>query len=149
MIAKQLGWKSPQTLFKTSFAGLFHDIGKKEISRTLLEKPRASLSQQERQEIDTHTTRGKEILESLKGIPSEVIQVAYEHHEDILGQGYPQRLSHNRIHPISLIVSVADVFCNYTITNPQRPEPLSAAEAISTMTLYKASSLDHQSCLKR
>lgn len=145
MIAKQLGWQSTQTLFKTSFAGLFHDIGKKEISRELLEKPRALLSQQERQEIETHATRGKEILESLRGVPSEVIQAAYEHHEDVLGQGYPQRLNNNRIHPISLIVSVADTFCNYTIRNPQRPEPLTAAEAISAMTMYKATSLDAQS----
>lgn len=144
MIAKQMGWQSPQTLFKISFAGLFHDIGKKEISKDILAKSRSTLTQEERAMIETHTTRGKEILESLRTAPSEVIQVAYEHHEDVLGQGYPRRISHNRIHPMTLLVSVANVFCNYTIRNPQMPQPVEAQEALLMMKKFKESSLDPQ-----
>ncbi len=142
IIAKQMGWQSPQTLFKVAFAGLFHDIGKKEISKEILEKPRPLLSQVERSILETHTTRGKEILESLKTAPSEVIQVAYEHHEDILGQGYPRRLDYKRIHPMALIVSVANIFCGYTIKSPQAPDPLTAQNAILAMTKFKEHSID-------
>lgn len=142
MIAKQMGWQSPQTLFKVSFAGLFHDIGKKEIPREILEKPRSILTQTERSLLETHTTRGREILESLRTAPTEVIQVAYEHHEDILGQGYPQRLPRNKIHPLSLIVAVADVFCSYTIKSPQNPHPVNAPEALMMMRKFKTQSLD-------
>jgi putative nucleotidyltransferase with HDIG domain len=142
IIAKQMGWQSPQTLFKLSFAGLFHDIGKKEIAKEILEKPRSLLTQEERKIVESHTTRGKEILESLKTAPSEVIQVAYEHHEDILGQGYPRGVNSKRIHPMSLIVSVADTFCNYTIKNPQTPLPLDGHGAILAMLKFKEQSLD-------
>lgn len=144
IIARNLGWQSPQTLFKISFAGLFHDIGKKEIPRELLEKPRSLLSQQERTLLETHTTRGKEILESLRTAPSEVIHAAYEHHEDNLGQGYPQRLPRSRIHPVSLVVNVADIFCNYTIKNPQNHYPIGAAEAIVMMKKFKEPAMDDQ-----
>ena len=142
MIAKQLGWQSPQTLFKLAFSGLFHDIGKKEIPTDLLEKPRSMLTQQERSLLETHTTRGMEILQSLKTASTEVIRVAYEHHEDILGQGFPQGLSKIKIHPFSLIVSVANIFCEYTIRGPQNPAPRTAQAALQAMRTFKVASLD-------
>ncbi|WP_413288966.1 response regulator [Bdellovibrio sp. HCB337] len=145
MIAKQLGWQSPQTLFKLAFAGLFHDIGKKEIPEELLLKPRSTLTQHERALLETHTTRGMEILQSLKTAPTEVIQVAYEHHEDVLGQGFPQGLTKIKLHPFTLIVSVANVFCEYTIKGPQNPAPRTATAAIQAMQTFKLASLDTQS----
>lgn len=144
MIAKQLGWQSPQTLFKLAFAGLFHDIGKKEIPPDILAKSRTTLTQQERALFESHTTRGMEILQTLKTAPSEVIRVAYEHHEDVLGQGYPQGLNKLKIHPFSLIVAVADSFCDYTIRSPHNPAPRTAQAAIQAMQNYKLASLDHQ-----
>jgi len=145
MMAKQLGWQSPQTLFKLAFAGLFHDIGKKEIPPEILAKTRTMLTQQERTLLESHTTRGMEILQSLKTAPSEVIQVAYEHHEDVLGQGFPQGLGKLKLHPYSLIVSVANIFCEHTIPSPQNPTPRTATEAIQAMQTYKLASLDAQS----
>jgi putative nucleotidyltransferase with HDIG domain len=142
MIAKQLGWQSPQALFKLSFAGLFHDIGKKEIPVELLQKARSTLTQKERSLLESHSTRGKEILQSLKTAPTEVIQVAYEHHEDVLGQGFPQGINKHKIHPFSLIVSVADVFCDYTIRSPQNPVAQSATAAIQAMKTFKSASVD-------
>lgn len=142
MIAKQLGWQSSQNLFKLSFAGLFHDIGKKEIPTDILIRDRCTLTQQERKLLETHPTRGRELLQSIKAVPSEVIQVCYEHHEDVLGQGFPQGLTKNKIHPFSLIVSVADIFCEYTIRSPHLPEPYSAEVAIQKIMTFKAASLD-------
>lgn len=145
MIAKQLGWQSPQTLFKLAFAGLFHDIGKKEISPEILAKSRTTLTQQERALYESHTTRGMEILQSLRTAPSEVIQVAYEHHEDVLGQGFPQGLGRLKLHPFSLVVAVANVFCEYTLPSPQNSAPRTAPAAIQAMQTYKLASLDAQS----
>lgn len=48
LIAKQLGVTSTLTLFRISMAGLFHDIGKKEIDAALLEKPRHLVTKNER-----------------------------------------------------------------------------------------------------
>lgn len=142
LIAKQLGWQSPQTLFKLAFAGLFHDIGKKEISPEILSKPRSTLSRQERALFESHTTRGMEILQTLKTAPTEVIQVAYEHHEDVIGQGFPQGLTKLKLHPFSLVVSVANIFCEYAIPGPQNPTARTAAEAIQAMQTYKLAALD-------
>lgn len=142
LIAKQLGWQSPQTLFKLAFAGLFHDIGKKEISPEILSKPRSTLSRQERALFESHTTRGMEILQSLKTAPSEVIQVAYEHHEDVIGQGFPQGLTKAKLHPFSLVVSVANIFCEYAIRGPHNTSPRSAAEAIQAMQTYRLAALE-------
>jgi uncharacterized domain HDIG len=142
MIAKQMGWQAPQTLFKISFAGLFHDIGKKEIPKEVLEKSRASLTAEERKLVESHAFRSKEILESLRTAPPEVIQSAYEHHEDALGQGYPRGIPKTKIHPMALIVAVADTFCNYTIANPQHKIPLKAADAFELMNKQKKDLLD-------
>src|SRR5262249_49957125 len=71
MIARAMGWSSLVTLGKLAMGGLFHDIGNKEISPTILNKPRHMMTHKERHLLETHVTRGKEILNSLKVIPSD------------------------------------------------------------------------------
>lgn len=133
MIARVLGWTRQTILFKLVMAGLFHDIGKKDISREVLLKSRMQLSQQEQALIETHPFRGKEILESLRQIPADVVAVAFEHHENILESGYPRRISKLQIHPLCHIVTVANIFSKYTIKNPSLPNPVHAKIAILKM----------------
>ncbi len=142
MIAKRMGITSSQTLFKVAMAGLFHDIGNKEIPAEILCKPRLKLTADERALIETHPTRGAELLESMRGMPSDVIQVVFEHHENILGTGYPRRLEKGNIHPLSLVVMAADEFCNLTLKSPNNEQPLSASEAISKLMRLKISMID-------
>jgi putative nucleotidyltransferase with HDIG domain len=144
-IGRALDWHSPITLFKLGAGGLFHDIGKKEIPRELLLKPRASTNQKERAQIETHTLRGKEILDSMKAIPSEVSRIAYEHHESPNGQGFPLNLTRNQIHPLTYVVGAANIFCNYVIKSPINPNPMTAKEAIAYMESSRADELDKQS----
>ena len=142
MIGKELGWTSAPTLFKLALGGLFHDIGKKEIAKEILEKPRALLSQKERSLVESHPTRGREILESLPSIPSEVVLIAYQHHEDVLGQGFPRGISKNEIHPLTKVVQVANIFCEYAIKCRPDIKPIPAKEAITNMENYKKEILD-------
>jgi len=121
MLARKLGFESSNVFFKLSMAGIFHDIGKKEIDRGVIEKSRIMLSQSERQLIETHTTRGKEILGSIKNIPSDVIQLVAEHHEDNIGQGYPRRLTKKDLHPLSRIMFLANIFAERTIRTNSEP----------------------------
>jgi putative nucleotidyltransferase with HDIG domain len=118
MIAKKLGWKSQVNTFKLTMAGLFHDIGKKEINTYILEKHRPLLTKEEHDMYESHPERGRLILESIKEIPEDVIKVAYEHHEDCIGRGYPRQIKKHYIHPFAKIVSVADQFCNYALKSP-------------------------------
>jgi putative nucleotidyltransferase with HDIG domain len=142
MIGKQLGWRSPKTLFKLAFGGLFHDIGKKEISKEILHKQRSLLTLEERKELETHVTRGKQILESMRSAPPEAIRIAYEHHEDLTGHGYPRKLRRRNIHPLTLVVSVANAFCEQTIRSHESDQPVSGPEAILRMEKFGRSGLD-------
>lgn len=118
MIARKMNYTSSQLFFKLGMAGIFHDVGKKEIPTEVLIKPRPLLTQQERTLIETHATRSKEILMAIKGIPSDVVQLVYEHHEDLVGQGYPNRLVKNQLHPLSKILIVANLFVERAIRGP-------------------------------
>ena len=131
MIARRMSLDFPKIHFSVSMAGLFHDIGKREINSYILEKKRASLSQAERAVYETHPNRGAEILDSLN-VPPEVVQTVLQHHEDCMGTGYPQRLRKNQIIPIARIIFVANVFCGYAIKNPQS-KGFTAEESIKKM----------------
>lgn len=141
MIAREMEWKSTATLFKLQFGALMHDVGKKEFPPELIDKPRSQLSYNERHQLETHPFRSKEILESLKSAPAEVIAIAYQHHENMLGQGYPRQLSKIKIHPMAKIVAVANEFCNYALRNPNNPG-MTAQKAFHLLNTYKKDELD-------
>ena len=73
---------------------------------------RGSLSDAEREEIESHVTHTFRFLEripwtrDLAGIP----EIAYAHHERLTGQGYPRQLSAAAIPVQSKAMAIADVF---------------------------------------
>lgn len=142
MIAQAMGWNSGSNLFKLSYGALMHDIGKKDFSPQLILKPKSDLTFKEKAHLDTHPVRGKELLERLRGLPSEVISIAHEHHETVLGDGYPRQLKKNRISPMARIVAVADEFCYVAIKNPDYPGA-TAQKAMQLLDQYKDKVLDH------
>lgn len=142
MIAKTMGMESPQTLFRLSLCGLFHDIGKKEIDREILDKPRALLTVAERKLYESHTVRGRDITLSLKSMPSEVVQVAFEHHEENAGTGYPRGIKKNEIHPFVQIIRIADKFAELIIRHKGGPSPMTPAAAISHIDIHYGDGLD-------
>jgi response regulator RpfG family c-di-GMP phosphodiesterase len=119
MIARKLGHTSTQTFFKLGMSGLFHEIGFKEIPKHIIDKPRPLLTQDERAAIESHVSRGRDILSFIKNVPGDVIEIIYQHHEDILGQGYPRRLVKKDIYPLAKIFQVADLFCDFAMKGPQ------------------------------
>jgi putative nucleotidyltransferase with HDIG domain len=141
MIAQAMGWRNGGNLFKLSYGALMHDIGKKDFDVELLLKARSELSFAEKSLLETHPERGKDILEELRNIPSEVVAIAYEHHENTLGQGYPRYLKKNRISPMARIVAVADEFCKFAIKNPSYPGA-TAQQAMHLVDQYKHKFLD-------
>lgn len=126
MIARKMGLTSVQSFYKLSMAGFFHEIGMKEIDNSILDKPRHLLSQSERQQIESHTIRGKEILIATGHIPDDVIQLVAEHHEDVVGTGYPRALKKNRQHPLSPLMQVATLFSQLSLKrDPSKTQTLS------------------------
>ena len=92
-----------------------HDVGKINISDTVLNKP-GRLTKEEFEIMKTHTTAGKAILEnaisSMEGdnYLKEARNMAAYHHERWDGTGYPEGL-HGEVIPLSArVMAVADVF---------------------------------------
>lgn len=110
LVAKKLGWSSQQTMIKLSLGGLMHDIGKKEISPHILAKARREMTADEIALYESHPQRGKDILSSIPGFPGDVIQIAFQHHENNLGTGYPLGTDQKKIHPLAKIIHLTDEF---------------------------------------
>jgi putative nucleotidyltransferase with HDIG domain len=145
MIAKKMQVESNSTLFKLSMAGLYHDIGKKEIDHSLLEKPRHLVSQEERRIIENHVVRGQEILSAMPHIPSDVVQIVFEHHEDVKSLGYPLGKGRHDQHPLSRIVQCANIFIENTLESPHCAGR-SAISAIEYITKIHGHKIDTE-CL--
>lgn len=130
LIAKQLSMTSSSTLFKLSMAGLFHDIGKKEIDKEILSKARHLLTKAERSIIESHVIRGQEILSSMKDIPPDVARIVSEHHEDSEGMGYPLRKTRREQHPLSRIIQCTNIFLDQVNILKEDNKPIIVANVI-------------------
>lgn len=87
-------------------AALLHDIGKIEAIYTeILSKPE-SLTPEERSIIESHVTRGEQLLRDLSSVPESVVLAVRHHHEREDGQGYPDGLRGNEI-PIGAKIIIA------------------------------------------
>lgn len=133
LIAREHGWVAVTTQFKVALAGLFHDIGLKEIPPELLNKRRFEMSTSELRLFETHTTRGRAILQSVPGLPEDIAAVAAQHHERISGTGYPYRMKGDQMHPLSRLVAVADFFCEM-IFSSETTKGVSMRDAYRSMS---------------
>lgn len=91
-------------------ASSMHDIGKMAIHDTILNKP-DKLSFEEFEQMKRHCEYGYEILRnSSRSLLKTASIIAYEHHENFDGSGYPRGLKGLDIHLYSRIVALVDVF---------------------------------------
>ncbi len=94
-----------------------HDIGKIQVSDTILNKP-GRLTDEEFEIMKTHTTAGAEVIrhaintvsEENSGYLKEAMNLAHYHHEKWNGAGYPCGLKGEEIPLSARIMAVADVF---------------------------------------
>lgn len=142
MMAKKMGIDSLQTNLKLVMASLFCDVGKKEIDVTTLDKVRAQWSVDERKLLESHPLRSREILESISNVPSDVIQIIFEHHEDEIGQGYPRRPQKMSLHPLSRLMFVAELFVERAIQTKKNncTNPFAALEQMEKFDLERMNS---------
>ncbi|MEK6553703.1 MAG: HD domain-containing phosphohydrolase, partial [Bdellovibrionota bacterium] len=87
---------------------LFHDIGKRQVSVDIICKD-GPLNDVEWAQMQKHPQFGLQILNDHK--VSEAIKACcFEHHESMVGNGYPQQLQAHEIHPMAKIVALCDTF---------------------------------------
>lgn len=100
-------------------AGNLHDVGALSVPAEILSKAR-KLTTAELEMVRQHSQQGYDILQALK-FPWPVAEVALQHHERLDGSGYPGGLKGDQIHPLTRIISVADVVEAMSSHRPFRP----------------------------
>jgi hypothetical protein len=111
------------------WAALLHDIGKLEVSATILNKP-SKPSPEEWAVLHRHPEEGARLVAPLLPWLGEWGRAVAQHHERVDGTGYPNRLKGNQISLAARIVAVADSYEVMTAPRPyKRPMSVSAARA--------------------
>lgn len=107
LIAKKLEY-TPRNIEELILAALLHDIGKLKIE---LPGESALISLNE-EALKSHTIIGYKMIKETLGLSENIAKVAFEHHENNDGSGYPKGISNDFIHPYSQIVNVANYYEN-------------------------------------
>jgi len=108
-LAYRLGFGREQCL-SIGLAALFHDIGKLFISKKILQKP-GQLNMNEFSKVKSHTVIGAELLLAHKDIMTTLpAVVAFEHHREFDGSGYPKVSFSVQPHIAAFIVGICDVY---------------------------------------
>ncbi|MBQ9279891.1 MAG: response regulator [Clostridia bacterium] len=120
---------SKEMIEEIAMAAVLHDIGKVGIPDEILNKP-GKLTDEEYEIMKSHTTIGKEILETTYGnkVSNNILNYAkdivFHHHEKYDGTGYPEHLKGEEISVISRIMGLGDVFdalANKRVYKPALP----------------------------
>jgi HD-GYP domain-containing protein (c-di-GMP phosphodiesterase class II) len=121
---------SPDRIEDVRAASLLHDIGKLEISRSILYKA-ARLTGAEFAEMQSHVSRGIAILEPVGGSLRRILPIILAHHDKFDGSGYNPTQGDD-IPLEARIISVADVYDSLTSDRPYRQamSPFDAKEII-------------------
>jgi putative nucleotidyltransferase with HDIG domain len=117
-LGEAVGMK-PNQVFDLILAALLHDVGKQRTPLTILNKP-GQLDATERKQMEMHPVTGAAMLFERQGVPDVAPIVAFEHHANVDGTGYPRLKRTGRPHMASQIVHVADVFDALRTNRPYR-----------------------------
>ena len=133
-LGKRIGMKH-KTLEKLGLCGLFHDLGKIEIPKNILNK-RGKLNDSEFNEIKKHSVNSALLILKLKTDKYRKVHLfvsPFEHHIRYDHSGYP---SVDKKRPISLfgrILTIVDVYDAITSPRIYRPTSMSPDQALGIM----------------
>lgn len=132
VLAEQMGITNEQELEQIAAAAMLHDVGKRFIPASILNKP-TRLTPDERDLIESHPTRGYEDLCDRPELNHAQLMIVYQHHERIDGNGYPVGVPASDIHPWAKMVAVVDVFDAMTGKRPYR-RSITVSDALQFIT---------------
>ncbi|KHD88139.1 MAG: HD family phosphohydrolase [Bdellovibrio sp. ArHS] len=129
-LGKALGYDA-KTLEELGVGALFHDIGKRNVSLDILCK-KGGLTDAEWEQMKMHPQYGLVILNNHPNISDAVKAACFEHHESWSGNGYPQQIAGEEIHPFARIVAITDTYDAMT-TQRSYNVPMTPLDAVSMM----------------
>jgi HD-GYP domain-containing protein (c-di-GMP phosphodiesterase class II) len=123
LISTMIGVKmqlEEQQLTELSTGAILHDVGMLSVPPGLLNK-KVKLTSEEWELTKGHTNSGFDILRMQGTVPLAVSHVAYQHHENFDGTGYPRGLRGDNIHQYARITAVADIYDAMSAGRTYRP----------------------------
>jgi len=132
-IAEKMGLSKDQ-VDGIRMAGAIHDIGKLYVPAEILSKP-TKLSDAEMAIVQSHPQVGYDILKGIE-FPWPVAEMVLQHHERMLGDGYPAGLKGEEILIEARILAVADVVEAMSSHRPYRPA-LGLKKALEEISRYR------------
>lgn len=130
LFAIGLGHKAPEDL---ALAGLFHDLGMTTIPEEIREKSLGDMTEEEKALYFQHPEKSLALVKGKRMVLTETVEKAIlQHHEEYSGKGFPRQLPAGRISPEAQILSFADQFDYWTLTEAgkKRLTPLEAWQRI-------------------
>jgi HD-GYP domain-containing protein (c-di-GMP phosphodiesterase class II) len=129
-LGKSIGY-GPKELEELGVGSLFHDIGKRNVSLDILCK-KGGLDDAEWEQMKMHPQYGLVILNEHPNMSDAIKAACFEHHESWAGNGYPQQLIADEIHPFARIVAITDTYDAMT-TQRSYNTPLAPLDAVTMM----------------
>ena len=125
-IAMKMGWDSEAILTKIVYAAYLHDAalaGRNELAKinTIeeLDKHKKNLSFTDQTLVLEHANLAAHALQDIMDIPDDVVTMVRQHHELPKANGFPAKIAHNAINPLSALFIVAHDFTDYIIDTPK------------------------------
>lgn len=122
---------SGQELHELGQGALFHDVGKRHVSVDIICKA-GPLDDVEWAQMQKHPQYGLMILNNYP-VSDAIKACCFEHHESFVGNGYPQQLLGDEIHPMARIVALTDTYDALT-TKRSYNQPMMPTDAVRFMT---------------
>ena len=91
-------------------------------------------------QMQKHPQYGLQILNEFD-VSDEIKACCFEHHESFLGNGYPQQLDGDEIHPMARIVAITDTYDALT-TKRSYNQPMTPKDALNFMNQKLANRYD-------
>jgi HD-GYP domain-containing protein (c-di-GMP phosphodiesterase class II) len=126
-------------------AALLHDIGKLRVPHDVLNAP-GRLSESQLALMKRHPEDGARLLMAARGAPPLAVIVAFEHHLDDNGGGYPAVPPTWKIHLASAITHIVDVYDALRSNRPYRKGL--APEVVADMMLADAGTVFDKALLQ-
>lgn len=89
--------------------GFYYDIGKFSIPESIIRK-NGKLTDSEFTKMKTHTLLGFSMLQNIPNLDDNVKLATLMHHERCDGNGYPQKLTEEKINKFAKIISILDAY---------------------------------------
>ncbi|KWT92811.1 HD-GYP domain-containing protein [Candidatus Magnetominusculus xianensis] len=113
-----MGIKSEADLFAIGLGSLLHDIGMITLPPEVLHKPHQRLTDFETDLLKGHIFEGLDIINLYNGIPPDTMFPLIEHHENLMGTGYPMGLKGDKLHLSGKIISITNTYDTLTTSRP-------------------------------